>query len=245
MSAGLTSRGAVDLEQIYLLRLLVLYIMRGVWKILIAIILLFQQHYAQICSLSYPGARTRRRGKLAMSDHMGQRIGNYHLLRLLGKGGYAEVYLGQHRYLKTEAAIKIFPVFSTEEDRTAFLSEAQVMARLIHAHIVRILEGSIEQGIPFLVMDYAPNGTLKDRHTPGEQLTPETVLAYVKDVAGALHYAHQEHLIHRDIKPGNLLLGRHMEVLLSDFGLAMGAYRSHTQPRSEGAGTVAYIDRKS
>src|SRR5579862_6656072 len=99
-----------------------------------------------------------------MPDHTDQRLGNYRLLRLLGKGGYAEVYLGQHRYLKTEAAIKIFPSFLSEEDRNAFLSEAQVMARLIHPHIVRILEGSVEHGIPFLVMDYAPNGTLRDVH---------------------------------------------------------------------------------
>jgi WD40 repeat protein len=176
-----------------------------------------------------------------MSEQVGRQLGNYRLIRLLGKGGYAEVYLGQHRYLKTEAAIKIFPIFSTEEDRRAFLSEAQVMARLIHPHIVRILEGSIEGGIPFLVMDYAPNGTLRDRHPGGEQLAPKTVLGYVKEIAGALHYAHQEHLIHRDIKPGNLLLGRHQEVLLSDFGLAVGDHRSHTQPRSEVAGTVAYM----
>ncbi len=176
-----------------------------------------------------------------MSENLGQHIGNYYLIRLLGKGGYAEVYLGQHRYLKTEGAIKIFPAFSTEEDRKAFLSEAQVMARLIHPHIVRILEGSVEQGTPYLVMDYAPNGTLREAHPSGEQLDLETVLAYVKDVAGALHYAHQEHLIHRDIKPGNLLLGRHREVLLSDFGLAVEDHRSHTQPRSEVAGTVAYM----
>src|SRR5690242_10434218 len=127
-----------------------------------------------------------------MSETDGQHIGNYAVIRLLGKGGYAEVYLGQHRYLKTEAAIKIFPSFTTEEDRKAFLSEAQVMARLIHPHIVRILEGSVERGIPYLVMDYAPNGTLREVHPNGEQLDLETILAYVKDVAGALQYAHQE-----------------------------------------------------
>ncbi|HEY7350833.1 MAG TPA: serine/threonine-protein kinase [Ktedonobacterales bacterium] len=176
-----------------------------------------------------------------MLDYVGQQLGNYHLLRLLGEGGYAKVYLGQHHYLKTEAAIKIFPVFLTEQDRHAFLSEAQVMARLIHPHIVRILEGSIEQGTPFLVMDYAPNGTLRDRHPAGEQLPPEMVLDYVKHVAAALRYAHQQQLIHRDIKPGNLLLGRHQEVLLSDFGLAVAIQRSHTQPRSAVAGTVAYM----
>ncbi len=176
-----------------------------------------------------------------MPDQTGQQLGNYQLLRLLGKGGYAEVYLGEHRYLKTLAAIKIFPAFLTEQDRSAFLSEAQVMARLIHPHIVRILEGSIEQGIPFLVMDYAPNGTLRDRHPAGERLAPQRVLGYVRQIAAALDHAHQEQLIHRDIKPGNLLLGRHKEILLSDFGLAVAAQRSHTQPRAEVAGTVAYM----
>jgi eukaryotic-like serine/threonine-protein kinase len=176
-----------------------------------------------------------------MADHTGRQLGNYYLLRLLGKGGYAEVYLGQHLYLKIEAAIKIFPTFLTEEDRKAFLSEAQNMARLIHPHIVRVLEGGVDHGTPFLAMDYAPNGTLRDVHHAGTKLAPETVLVYVKQVAAALDYAHQQQLIHRDIKPGNLLVGRYQEVLLSDFGLAVEAQRSHTQPREEVAGTVAYM----
>jgi eukaryotic-like serine/threonine-protein kinase len=176
-----------------------------------------------------------------MPDREGQQLGNYELLRLLGKGGYAEVYLGQHRILTTLAAIKIFPAFLTDQDRDSFLSEARIMAHLLHPNIVRILEGSIEGGTPFLVMDYAPNGTLRDLHPAGERLAPEKVLVYVRQIAAALDYAHQEHLVHRDIKPGNLLLGRNKEVLLSDFGLAVTAQRSHTQPRSEVAGTVAYI----
>src|SRR5579859_870659 len=176
-----------------------------------------------------------------MADRVGQQLGNYRLLVLLGRGGYAEVYLGEHVYLKTLAAIKVFPPFLTEQDRDAFLHEAQTLARLIHPHIVRILEGSVDGGIPFLVMDYAPNGTLRDRHPEGERLALETILAYVKQVANALQYAHDEQLIHRDIKPGNLLLGRHKEVLLSDFGLAVAARRSLTQTQQEVAGTVAYM----
>lgn len=176
-----------------------------------------------------------------MPDREGQQLGNYELLRLLGKGGYAEVHLGQHRILTTLAAIKIFPAFLTDQDRDSFLSEARIMAHLLHPNIVRILEGSIEGGTPFLVMDYAPNGTLRDLHPAGERLAPEMVLGYVRQIAAALDYAHQEQLVHRDIKPGNLLLGRNKEVLLSDFGLAVTSQRSHTQPRSEVAGTVAYI----
>jgi serine/threonine protein kinase len=176
-----------------------------------------------------------------MADYVGQQLGNYRLIRQLGKGGYAEVYLGLHLLLDIQAAIKIFPSFVTQQDRDAFLSEAQVLARLRHRHIVRILEGSIEQGIPFFVMEYAPNGTLRDRHPAGERLSIDTVLMYVKQIASALDYAHQEQLIHRDIKPGNLLLGPDHEVLLSDFGLAVAAQRSRTQPLSEVAGTVAYM----
>ncbi len=176
-----------------------------------------------------------------MADRVGQQLGNYRLLRLLGRGGYAEVYLGEHLYLKTLAAIKVFQPFLTEQDRDAFLREAQTMARLIHPHIIRILEGSVEEGIPFLVMDYAPNGTIRDRHPESERLALETILAYVKQVAGALQYAHDEQLIHRDIKPGNLLLGRHKEVLVSDFGLAVATRRSFTQTQQEVAGTVAYM----
>jgi serine/threonine protein kinase len=93
----------------------------------------------------------------------GLRLGNYRLTRILGKGGFAEVYLGEHLYLKNYAAIKVLLTSLNEEKEQLFLSEAQTLARLVHPNIVRVRDFAIERSIPFLVMDYAPGGTLHRR----------------------------------------------------------------------------------
>src|SRR5438477_3700802 len=102
-----------------------------------------------------------------MSDHLAQQLGNYHLIHLLGKGGFAEVYLGEHVYLKTQAAIKVLHTQLSQEDQESFLDEARTIARLKHPHIVTALECGVEKSIPFLVMDYAPSGNLRQRYRKG------------------------------------------------------------------------------
>lgn len=177
-----------------------------------------------------------------MADRVGQRLGNYQLLRLIGKGGFAEVYLGEHLRLNTSAAIKVLHTrLASAEDIEGFEQEAQTIARLVHPHIVRVLDFDIEDDTPFLVMDYAPNGTLRQKHPRGTQLAPEVILSYVKQAAEALQYAHEHKLIHRDIKPENLLLGEHERVLLSDFGIALIAQSSRYQNTQEVVGTIAYM----
>ena len=176
-----------------------------------------------------------------MADRVGQQLGNYQLIRLLGEGGFAQVYLGEHIHLGTQAAIKVLHTQLTSDDVGKFRTEARTIARLIHPHIVRVLEFGIESKTPFLVMDYAPNGTLRQRHPKGIQLPLTTIVSYVKQVADALQYAHDEKLIHRDIKPENMLLGRRNEILLSDFGIALIAQSSRYQSAQEMAGTMAYM----
>src|SRR5256714_1282507 len=176
-----------------------------------------------------------------MVDRSGQRLGNYHLIHLLGKGGFAEVYLGEHIYLKTAAAIKVLHTQVIGEDMEGFLNEARTIAHLVHPHIVRVTDFGIEGETPFLVMDYAPNGTLRQLHPRGSQLPLSMVVSYVKQVAEALQYAHNEKLIHRDIKPENMLLGPNNEILLSDFGIAIIAQDSRYEISQEIVGTVAYM----
>jgi eukaryotic-like serine/threonine-protein kinase len=176
-----------------------------------------------------------------MADWVGQQLGNYHLTRLLGEGGFAEVYLGEHMYLGTQAAIKVLSTRLTNEDVADFRAEARSIARLKHPHIVRVLDFGVESGTPFLVMDYAPHGTLRSLHPKGSQLPLTTIVAYVKQIADGLHYAHEQKLIHRDIKPENMLLGERHEVLLSDFGIATVAQSSRYQGTQEVAGTVSYM----
>ncbi len=101
-----------------------------------------------------------------MPNRVGQQLGNYRLLRLLGRGGFAEVYLGEHVYLKRRAAVKVLHTSLDDEEVDRFLAEGQTLARLTHPHIVPVFDFAVEQGTPFLVMDYAPRGTLRQRHPP-------------------------------------------------------------------------------
>ena len=176
-----------------------------------------------------------------MTNLVGRQFGNYYLTHLLGRGGFAEVYLGEHLHLKTQAAIKILYAHLSNEDMQGFLTEARTIARLEHPHIVQVLSFDVQEGIPFIVMAYAPNGNLRQHHTKGTQLPLNTIISYVNQVADALQYAHGERLIHRDIKPENMLLGRYNEVLLSDFGIAVVAQSSHLQSTQEVIGTAAYM----
>ncbi len=120
-----------------------------------------------------------------MTDRSGQQLGNYRLTRLLGHGGFADVYLGEHVYLKTQAAIKVLHAQLTQDTMGDFLAEAQTIARLVHPHIVRMLDFGVENSIPFLVMEYAPNGTLRQRHPRGTRLPLALIVPYVKQIAGA------------------------------------------------------------
>ncbi len=176
-----------------------------------------------------------------MTERIGQKLGNYHLMRLLGEGGFAEVYLGEHIHLGTKAAIKILHTQLTADDVDIFRNEARTIAQLEHPHIVRVLDFGVEAKTPFLVMGYATNGTLRQRHPKGTRLTPMTVLLYVKQIADALEYAHDEKVIHRDVKPENMLIGKRQEILLSDFGIAVMAQSSRYQNAQDMAGTITYM----
>src|SRR6266481_840918 len=103
-------------------------------------------------------------------DRLGQQLGNYRLLRLLGRGGFAEVYLGQHVYLNNNAALKVLQIVLNEEDIEHFAKEARTLASLTHSHIVRVLDFAVENGTPFLVMEYAASGTLRQLHPQGTRL---------------------------------------------------------------------------
>jgi serine/threonine protein kinase/regulation of enolase protein 1 (concanavalin A-like superfamily) len=171
----------------------------------------------------------------------GQQLGNYRLVRLLGRGGFAEVYLGQHLKLRRLAAIKVLHAYLSEKEIEAFQQEAQIIATLEHSHIVRVFDFDVQDGVPFLVMDYLPNGTLRQRHGKGGRVPLPTVVSYVRQVAEALQYAHNQRLIHRDIKPGNMLIGRNNEVVLSDFGIAVFAHSTSSMTAQASAGTIPYM----
>ena len=176
-----------------------------------------------------------------MADRLGQQFGNYRLVALLGQGGYAEVYLGQHVRLDLQAAIKVLHAHLTGSEAEHFSQEAETIAKLTHPAIVRVFDFDVQDGVPFLVMDYAPNSSLRRRYPKGSLVPLPQILSSVKQVASALQYAHDQKFMHRDVKPENMLLGRHEEVLLSDFGLAALAHSSGSLSTQEAIGTLAYM----
>jgi serine/threonine protein kinase len=171
---------------------------------------------------------------------VGQQIGNYCLVQLLGQGAFADVYLGEHTLTKVQMAIKLIRVRPTRPLKY-FLREAKMVTRLRHPHIVRVFEGNVEDGIPYLVMDYLPGGTLRERHPRGTQLPPKQVALYIEQVADALSYVHQQKLIHRDVKPENFLVDADEQILLSDFGLALIVQSFSSQTGERLAGTGPYM----
>src|SRR5437868_376710 len=176
-----------------------------------------------------------------MADRSGEHFGNYRLVRLLGQGGFAEVYLGQHLRLNMQAAIKVLHAHLTGQEAAHFQQEAQTIAQLQHPAIVRILDYDVQEGVPFLVMEYAAGGSLRQRYPKGSVVPLPMIVSSVKQVAAALQYAHDRKFIHRDIKPENMLLGRQEEIVLSDFGLAAFAHGSGSLSTKEAIGTLAYM----
>ncbi len=174
-------------------------------------------------------------------DRIGQQFGNYRLLRSLGQGGFAEVYLGEHVHLGSRVAVKVLHTRLITREQEQFLREARMISSLDHPAIVRVLDCGIEHGVPFLIMTYAPYGSLRQVYPTGGCLPLPEILSYANSIASALSYAHDRKLIHRDIKPENILLGPRKEVLLSDFGIAVISSSSTSQSAGTTAGTMAYM----
>ena len=176
-----------------------------------------------------------------MDHHIGQRFGKYRLISRIGSGGFATVYQAEHIYLNTRVAVKLLDTNLASGDLQNFLTEARTIAHLSHPNIIRIVDFDIEQNIPYLVMEYAPNGTLRQRHPKGTRVPLPLIVMYVRQIASALHYAHAQRLIHRDVKPENLLLGQKNEIQLGDFGAALITRTSLILQTQNVIGTASYM----
>src|SRR5690348_2402326 len=106
--------------------------------------------------MSSRSAQMEYRKRNFSRPRIGQQLGNYRLVHLLGRGSFADVYLGEHIHLNTQAAIKVLDMRLTNEDMSDFLNEARTIARLKHPSIIQVMEFGVERNIPFLVMEYAP-----------------------------------------------------------------------------------------
>jgi hypothetical protein len=175
-----------------------------------------------------------------MPGREGQYIDDYRLVRPLGSGTFGEVYLGEHLQTRVLAAVTLLNL--TDEDLKAFVRKASIAFRLTHRHIVHLLAfGMSAEDIPYLIMDYAPGGTLRHRHPRGTRLPLDRIVSSLNPLAAALQYAHERRVIHRDVKPENVLIGPNGDLLLSDFGIALTAPTARSISTQNLGGTAPYM----
>src|SRR5581483_9908742 len=184
--------------------------------------------------------RILRLRRVLMNNYVNQRLDKYHLLQQLGAGTFADVYLGEHMMLHKRVAVKLFKSRVTTDETVHFLQEGRTLATLEHPHIVQVFDCGVEGHLPFLVTQYAPGGSLRQRYPRGSRLPLPFIVHYIKQIADALYYAHEKGIIHRDIKPENLLLGERETLLIGDFGIALTVQSAQARTQ-EAIGTLTYI----
>ncbi|MFZ5858014.1 MAG: serine/threonine protein kinase [Chloroflexota bacterium] len=159
-----------------------------------------------------------------MTDLTGQSLGRYHILEQLGEGGMAIVYKAYDTRLESDVAVKVIRTENLapsilERALKRFEREAKALAKLTHANIVKVLDYGEHEGKPYLVMPYLPGGTLKAL-LKGKPIPWADAVRWLIPITRALAYAHSEGMIHRDVKPSNILITKTGDPMLTDFGIA-------------------------
>ncbi len=177
-----------------------------------------------------------------MSELTGKRIGRYQVLEEIGRGGMAAVFRALDTDSQTEVALKLVAPHLSDDPNfeRRFHQEAELLRELTHRHIIPVLDYGEAKGYAYLVMPYVQVGTLTDRLRVGP-IGPHEGARLMAQLSEALQYAHDHGVIHRDVKPSNVLLDEHGNVLLSDFGMARLREASSSLTGSMLVGTPAYI----
>jgi len=175
---------------------------------------------------------------------IGKRInGRYKLVEMIGGGGMAQVYLAQDMILEREVAIKILRMdFSNDEEFIKrFNREAQSATSLAHPNIVSIYDVGEENDIYFIVMEYVKGLTLKQYIQRHYNIPVETALHFMEQITAAIEHAHQHDIIHRDIKPQNILIDNNNNVKITDFGIATALSATSITQTNAVLGSVHYL----
>lgn len=156
-----------------------------------------------------------------MSNLIGKSLGRYHILEPLGEGGMAVVYKAFDTRLERNVAVKVILPGKSQNEKflKRFEREAKALAALSHPNIIKVIDYGQEEGLPYLVMEYVPGGTLKQK-LGGKPMEWMEALRLLLPIARALSAAHDARILHRDIKPSNILITATGDPMLSDFGIA-------------------------
>jgi len=176
-----------------------------------------------------------------------EQLGKYPILREIGSGATSRVYLARDPFADREVAIKVF-LFDSHADphsermlHKAFVAEASLAGKLNHPHIVDILDAVVEPDHSYLVMEYVPGKTLEAHADVSTLLPLNKVVEIIFKCIRALEYAFQHGVIHRDIKPGNILLSQYGETKVGDFGASFQQRLGHETTQITGVGSPAYM----
>jgi serine/threonine protein kinase len=168
-------------------------------------------------------------------------LGPYLIEAQIGRGGMAVVYRARHLKLDRTVAIKLLIGYGSDEVALRrFQREAQTVARLHHPNILNVFDFGEEGGLPYMAMEYMPNGSLAAQKR-GRTLSPADAVEILRPLAGALDYAHGEGVIHRDVKPSNVFLDASWRPVLADFGISKLPSEESLTATGTVTGTPAYM----
>jgi serine/threonine protein kinase/outer membrane protein assembly factor BamB len=174
---------------------------------------------------------------------LGQQIGSYQLVQILGQGAFGSVYLGKHFLLehKPLVAVKVLnTTLNSQEEIDRFFQEAMILDRLSHPGILPVIDANLYDDLPFFIAEYAAGGSLRDimDKLDGQPMSLLDVLHVIGQVGPALQHAHDLDIVHRDLKPANILFNADGDALLADFGIALEVHKTR---RVDEIGTPPYM----
>jgi serine/threonine protein kinase/Tol biopolymer transport system component len=180
---------------------------------------------------------------VAEENLVGKRLGQYEIQSLIGKGGMSTVYRAYQPSVNRTVAIKTLPPEFLHDGTflVRFEREARLIAQLEHFHILPVYDAGQAEGIPYIVMRYLPGGSLADLMQRYGRFSAQEAVPIIQQIAAALDYAHQRGVIHRDVKPSNILLDEEGNAYLSDFGIARVREATAAMTGSGLVGTPAYL----